>query len=59
MGKVIERRFRIPDPYFSFRSKKTFIRFVKGYVENAHSGWKPIRIEGKWVVCVWVGKKVD
>lgn len=55
-GDCMETRFRIPEAYFSFRKKETFIRFVKAYVSTAHSGWKPIRIEGKYVVCKWVGK---
>jgi hypothetical protein len=51
--------YRIPIPYcytwMAAGNKKLYIEYIKGYIKSSHPGLKPVRVEGRYVICIKEG----
>lgn len=50
---MMEYRIAIPHCYtWMARNRKEYIAYIKGYIKSSHPGLKPVRVEGRYVICV-------
>lgn len=53
----MEYKIAIPECYkwMARNNEKLYVSYVKGYIKNSHPGLKPVRVEGRYVICVKEG----
>jgi hypothetical protein len=36
-------------------NKDLYIQYIKGYIKSSHPGLNPVRVEGRYVICIKEG----
>jgi hypothetical protein len=54
---MMEYRIVIPHCFrwMAAGNKKLYIEYIKGYIKSSHPGLKPVRVEGRYVICIKEG----